>query len=87
MRALIKKHPINADEESKSEVMFEPWPKCVSQDLDDFLDNYHYALCENVPEHPIELLEIDQRTNVNNYKVEAYDHEGRVRYRATWAWS
>ena len=87
MKALIKKYPTNADAEYQSEVMLEPWSECVVRDIDDYLDNYHYAPCENVPEHPIEILDIDQRTNVNNYKVEAYNHEGRVRYRATWVWS
>lgn len=87
MKALIRKYPVNTDAEYKSEVILEPWPECIAKDIDDWLDNYHYALCENVPEHPIELLEIDQRTNVNNYRVEAYDHKGRARYRAVWAWS
>lgn len=46
-----------------------------------------YAICENVPDHAIMFLDIDQRTNINNYRVEAYDDKGRTKYRATWMWS
>lgn len=93
MKALIKKYPDNCRKKSQEEVMLEPFPECVQADINDYLDNYHYALCENVPNNPVELYDIDQRMNVNNYRIESYsykpseDEEAITRYRAIWIWN
>ena len=94
MNGLIKKmSALPEGSIGSDDVMLEPYPECVQRDIDDWLDNYHYALCEYVPPEPVMVGGKDARYDTEHYTVTSYiipgdPEEGipdKTRYTAIWS--
>ena len=74
MRALIRKHPINAGSDIESQIWFEDtW----REDWESYTDEImHYALCSDIPDEPdFDENGNDRRMDLNNYVVEEHTEE------------